>query len=273
MSDTPAQTRLSATVLLLRDTADFEVLMVKRHYQIDFASGALVFPGGKANDEDADPAWAALVDCDLDGDQRTARIAAVREAFEESGVLLARPSSARGSGNPLIGAETVEPLAPLRGPIDRRETSFLEMIRDNDLVLALDTLMHFAHWITPTMMPKRFDTHFYLAPTPPQQIASHDGRETTDTLWVNPNSALEKAEAGEVTIIFPTRMVLGKLGEANSLSDATSKFSEMKVVTVEPELSKDEDGNLILRIPAEAGYMTTIEPLQRAKDEAGGPKS
>jgi len=236
MSDTPAQTRLSATVLLLRDTADFEVLMVKRHYQIDFASGALVFPGGKANDEDADPAWAALVDCDLDGDQRTARIAAVREAFEESGVLLARPSSARGSGNPLIGAETVEPLAPLRGPIDRRETSFLEMIRDN-------------------------------------QIASHDGRETTDTLWVNPNSALEKAEAGEVTIIFPTRMVLGKLGEANSLSDATSKFSEMKVVTVEPELSKDEDGNLILRIPAEAGYMTTIEPLQRAKDEAGGPKS
>lgn len=264
MSDTPAPTRLSATVLLLRDTTDLEVLMVKRHYQIDFASGALVFPGGKANDEDADPAWSDLSDCDFEGDPLTARVAAAREAFEESGILLARAASERGVDKPLVGADVADSLAHLRAPIDKREASFLEMIRENNLVLALDTLIHFAHWITPVMMPKRFDTHFYLAPTPPDQLASHDGRETTDTTWINPNEALQQAETGAAKIIFPTRMVLGKLGEADSVDAAKRKFDGMKVVTVEPQLSKDEDGNPVLRIPAEAEYMTTIEPLERA---------
>ena len=101
----PPQPVLAATVLLLRDAAEFEVLMVRRHYQIDFASGALVFPGGKANDEDADPAWVEWTDGDFSADALTSRIAAVREAFEESGILLARPSDARGVGNaPLISA-------------------------------------------------------------------------------------------------------------------------------------------------------------------------
>ena len=265
MSDTPAPTRLAATVLLLRDAVDFEVLMVKRHYQIDFASGALVFPGGKANDEDSDAAWADLSDGDFQADALTSRIAAVREAFEESGILLARPAGARGKGAPIISADVVEPLEHLREPIDKREESFLKMIRDNDLVLALDSLMHFAHWITPVMMPKRFDTHFYLAPTPPAQIASHDGRETTDTVWINPGSAFEKAETGEAKIIFPTRMVLGKLAEASSVSDASLKFADMNIVTVEPELCKDDAGHPILRIPEEAGYVTSVEPLERAQ--------
>ena len=265
MSDNPAPTRLAATVLLIRDAADCEVLMVKRHYEIDFASGALVFPGGKANDEDADPVWAEHTDGNFSGDTLTSRIAAVREAFEESGILLARRADARGVGSPLLDAKAVEPLDHLRGSIDRREESFFSMIRDNKLVLALDTLMHFAHWITPVMMPKRFDTHFYVAPTPPEQIASHDGRETTDTIWINPGTALQRAERDEVKIIFPTRMVLGKLDEANSVDDAASKFANMNVVTVQPELDKDENGQAILRIPAEAGYATTIEPLERVK--------
>ena len=262
MSDTPVPIRLAATVLLLRDAQDFEVLMVRRHYQIDFASGALVFPGGKANDEDADPAWEALSDGDFTGDELTSRIAAVREAFEESGILLARPSAARGTGAPLVSAAEVEPLDHLRGPIDRREESFLAMIRNNSLVLAPDCLMHFAHWVTPAMMPKRFDTHFYLAPTPPDQVASHDGRETTDTVWINPGTAFDQACSGEAKIIFPTRMVLGKLAEASSVTDAASRFENMDIVTVEPELGKDDEGKPVLRIPAEAGYVTTIEPLE-----------
>ena len=264
MSETPAQTRLAATVMLLRDATSFEVLMVKRHYQIDFASGALVFPGGKANDEDARDDWKLLSDGEFDGDALTARIAAVREAFEESGILLARRKTSRGPGNPLLVADEVVPFEHLRGPIDRREESFLSMVRDNDLILALDLLIHAGHWITPVMMPKRFDTHFYIAPTPVEQIATHDGRETTDTTWINPNYALEQAEAGEAKIIFPTRMVLGQLGEASSVKEAQLKFEQMTIVTVEPELSKDEDGNPVLRIPAEAGYMTNTERLDQA---------
>lgn len=272
MSTTPSSPRLSATVLLIRDRGALEVLMVKRHYQIDFASGALVFPGGKAHEEDAKPRWIEHYDGNYSGDHQVARISAVREAFEESGILLARPQAARGIGQSFVGTDIAEQLEHLRAPIDKREASFLEMIEQNDLVLALDSLLHFAHWITPSMMPKRFDTHFYLAPAPASQIAKHDGRETTDTIWISPSDALAKAEAGEATIIFPTRMVLGKLAEANSVADAIEKFSDMDVVTVEPQLSKDEDGNPIIRIPAEAGYMATIEPLERVTRDVGAKK-
>lgn len=265
MADTPPEPRLSATVLLLRDAPKLEVLMVERHYQIDFASGALVFPGGKANDEDASDAWDALVDGACGGDQQTARIASVREAYEESGVLLARPADARGAGAALVGPDVADRLAPHREAVDKREMSFLELVRENELVLALDTLVHFAHWITPDMMPKRFDTHFYLAPTPAEQIAAHDGRETTDAVWIGAQDALDKEAAGEATIIFPTRMNLGKLAEVDSVAAAVSRFASEAVVTVLPKVGKTEDGKPCLNIPAEAGYMTTVELLENVK--------
>lgn len=261
MTDMPAKPKLSATVLLVRDEATLEVLMVARHYEIDFASGALVFPGGKANSEDEADDWGGLVDGQFDGTQRAARICAIREAFEESGVLLARERLARGTGAELIGPDIAERLAPMRGAVDRQEQSFLELIGDNGLVLALDTLIHFGHWITPAMMPKRFDTHFYLAPTPSEQIASHDGRETTDARWLNPQMALDLAAREEATIIFPTRMNLRKLATAQSVMSARELFSSANVVTVEPRLGKNEDGEACLFIPEEAGYGQTTERL------------
>ncbi|MGB3626209.1 MAG: NUDIX hydrolase [Henriciella sp.] len=268
MTDTAAEPILSATILLLQDDPDLQVLMVKRHYQIDFAAGALVFPGGKANEEDGSDAWDDLADGDYSGAERVARIAAVREAYEESGIILARPKQARGEGAPVVGADMADTLDPFRAAVDRRDMSFVELIRDNDLVLALDTLVHFGHWITPSMMPKRFDTHFYLAPTPPQQLASHDGRETTDAVWLTPAEALDMAEAGKATIIFPTRMNLGKLDETPSVSDAVKRFSQESVVTVLPVVGKDKDGNPCLHIPAEAGYVQTIEPLEKIANVA-----
>ena len=132
-------------------------------------------------------------------------------------------------------------------------------------MLALDTLVHFGHWITPTMMPKRFDTHFYLAPTPAEQIAAHDGRETTDAVWINAQAALDKEVAGEATIIFPTRMNLGKLAETSTVADAIARFSSEPVVTVLPEIGKTDDGKPCLNIPAEAGYVTTTELLENVK--------
>lgn len=262
MSD-PADPILSATILLLRDAPHLQVLMVKRHYEIDFASGALVFPGGKANEEDADPAWTDWTDGDFSGEEQAARIAAVREAFEESGIILARDKAARGKGAALVGQDVAHAMAPMRGPVDRREASFLDLVKTHDLVLALDALVHFGHWITPDMMPKRFDTHFYLAATPPEQIAEQDGRETTEAVWLGPQRALDMAEAGEATIIFPTRMNLGKLAETETTQAALSRFAAETVVTVLPFVGKDEDGAPCLHIPEEAGYIQTIEPLQR----------
>ena len=266
----PAPPRLSATILLLRDEPGLQVLMVKRHYEIDFASGAFVFPGGKANDEDADPAWVDCCDGEFTQEEQTARISAVREAFEESGIILARHASARGSNGALVGADIADTIAPLRGAIDRREESFLALIKQHDLILALDALVHFGHWITPTMMPKRFDTHFYLAATPAGQIAEQDGRETTEAVWVGPQEALDLEEAGKATIIFPTRMNLGKLAETATSAAALTRFAQEAVVTVLPVIGKDEDGSPCLHIPEEAGYIQSVEPLQRVANVAKG---
>ncbi|MEL6725044.1 MAG: NUDIX domain-containing protein [Pseudomonadota bacterium] len=264
----PAEPRLSATILLLRDQPSLQVLLVKRHYEIDFASGALVFPGGKANDEDGDPAWADWTDGDFDGQEQAARISAIREAYEEAGIILARPRSNRGAEASLVGQDMVEKLASMRGPIDRREASFLDLMKEHDLVLALDTLVHFGHWITPTMMPKRFDTHFYLAATPPGQVAEQDGRETTEAVWLGAQEALDMEAAGTATIIFPTRMNLGKLAETASVEAALNRFSSEAVVTVLPVIGKDESGDPCLHIPKEAGYMQVTEPLQRVANVA-----
>ena len=259
-----SEPRLSATVLILRDGETVpEVLMVERHYQIDFAAGALVFPGGKATDEDSSPGWDDYTDGDFGPIQQDARIAAVREAFEESGLLLARPRSGRGTDMPLVGPDVADKLDPFRAAVDRGEQSFLELVRDNDLVLALDSLVHFGHWITPDMMPKRFDTHFYIAPAPPDQIAAHDGRETTDAVWMGAQAALDAEEAGEAVIIFPTRMNLKKLARARSVADAVARFGAEGVVTVLPRATKTEDGEPCLVIPEEAGYGQTVELLSR----------
>ena len=266
MTDLPPDPKLSATILIIRDgeTAP-EVLMVKRHYQIDFASGALVFPGGKASPADSEPGWDDFTDGDFGPIQQDARIAAIREAYEESGLLLARHKTERGAGAPLVGPDVANRLDPYREAVDKRETSFLELIKRHDLVLALDALVHFGHWVTPKMMPKRFDTHFYVAPAPADQIAAHDGRETTESVWLEANTAIAMEEKEEATIIFPTRMNLRKLARAESVADALSRFAQEAVVTVEPLAGTDDDGKPCLFIPEEAGYGQTVEPLEKVK--------
>ena len=269
MTKQPNEPRLSATVLLLRDAPDLQVLMVKRHYEIDFAAGALVFPGGKANEEDASPAWADHCDGAFDEIERTARISAIREAYEEAGIVLARPREGRGEGGALVGPDVAAKLQPMRDSVDRGEASFLQLISEHGLVLALDTLIYYGHWITPTMMPKRFDTHFYLAPTPPDQVAENDGRETTEAVWLGAQQALDMEAAGEATIIFPTRMNLGKLAEVSTVSEAKARFAAEPVITVLPYVGKDADGNPCLHIPEEAGYMQSIEPLGKVTRDVG----
>lgn len=258
--------RLAATVLLVRDTdASLEVLMVKRHHQIDFVAGALVFPGGKSSEDDVLPGWDDYADGEYDPIRQDARIAAVREAFEESGLLLARHRANRGAGADLVGRDVAEKLAPYRSAVDRGEKSFLELIKENDLVLALDSLVLFGHWITPKMMPKRFDTYFYLAPAPSEQAARHDGRETTEAVWLGAEEALAQAKAGTANIIFPTRMNLIKLARAEGVQDAVTRFANEDVVTVEPVVGKTDAGEPCLFIPAEAGYGQTVELLSNVK--------
>ncbi|MCC6915611.1 MAG: NUDIX domain-containing protein, partial [Rhodospirillaceae bacterium] len=172
------ETRPAATVLLLRDGgAGLEVFMGRRHPLTGFAGDALVFPGGRI--DDADRAFARRGVCArVAGEDETAtafRVGALRETFEESGVLLARTN-----GRPAGAA-----CAPARGG-----RAFAEFLEGEGLVLATDLLVPFAHWITPEgLFPNRFDTMFFLAAAPAGQVAAHDGEELVDSCWIAPARA------------------------------------------------------------------------------------
>lgn len=251
----------SATIMLLRDGADgLEVFMVKRHHQIDFASGALVFPGGKLTSGDRDPVLRDFADGaqSLSDDMLALCAGAIREAFEESGILLARR---RGSAT-LLSADNLVALDSFRAPLDKGELGLVAFLKQHDLRLAADTLTRFAHWVTPTFMPKRFDTHFFVAATPDGQLGRHDGRESVDSTWIGPGAAV--SDPTRWTVIFPTRMNLEKLGRATSTQDAILRARNDRIVTVEPWVD-GSSGKPLLRIPADAGYGDVAEPLDNMR--------
>lgn len=246
----------ASTLLLIRnDTAGLEVFMVKRHHQIDFASGALVFPGGKVDAHDLDPALRAHVDgADVLDDLRLSLVAcAIREGFEESGILLARRVGSRD----LISAEHASSLNDWRPKLNASEVGLVEFLSKEKLRLACDTLVPFAHWVTPTFMPKRFDTYFYVAQAPAGQLGRHDGSESVDSVWVNPIAAIDDKRW---TIIFPTRMNLLKLGAAKTADEALATARRTPVVTVLPEVVTRADGRF-LTIPENAGYGKVEESM------------
>jgi 8-oxo-dGTP pyrophosphatase MutT (NUDIX family) len=240
-------------------SSDLEVFVVERHHQIDFAGGATVFPGGKVEEWDQDPGLRER--CagagGLDEAALGFRVAAIREAFEECGVLLARP---KGSREMISMARLADLLKRYRDDVRRHRVSLAQIARAEDLELACDLLVPFAHWITPEGMPKRFDTHFFLVAAPPDQFAAHDGTESVDSTWLSPRRALEEADAGRRQIIFPTRMNLAKLGRSHSVSEAIAAAKQAPIVTVLPRVERGAGGP-ILRIPAEAGYDIVEAPL------------
>ena len=263
MAKQPATPVPAATVLLVRDGSDgLEVFMVVRHHQIDFASGALVFPGGKIARGDSDPTLRLRCEGaeELDDTALGLRVAAIREVFEECGILLARP---RGETRLLTGAR-IAALDALRGPLDKGEISMGEVAEREDLVLACDLLTPYAHWITPAMMPKRFDTHFYLAVAPADQVAVHDGAESVDSVWIRPQQAIEEGEVGTRTVIFPTLLNLRKLACSRTVAEAIAAARQGQIVTVEPWIEKRDSGD-VLRIPAEAGYDITEQMLDQVR--------
>jgi 8-oxo-dGTP pyrophosphatase MutT (NUDIX family) len=253
----------AATILLVRDAPGLEVLMVKRHHQIDFASGALVFPGGKVAEEDRHPDWEAYVDApdDLAPEERALRVASIREAFEESGVLLARSAHARGAGEPFAPPGACAELHSQRQALGKGEIEFLPLIRDAGLVLALDGLSNYAHWITPEGVGRRFDTYFFIAAAPPDQAANCDGWEAVEATWIAPRQALADGRAGLRQIIFPTRLNLERLALSERAAEAIAAARARPIVTVQPKIIV-VDGKRTLSIPAEAGYAVTHEPLE-----------
>jgi 8-oxo-dGTP pyrophosphatase MutT (NUDIX family) len=250
----------AATILLLRDApGGLEVFMVKRHHQIDFVAGALVFPGGKVEKGDSDAALSEFFD---GGDgwtdaMRALGAGAIREAFEESGILLARDAR----HGDFVSGERLAELQHYRPLLDKREAVLAEVLREEKLRLALDQLVHFAHWTTPANMPKRFDTHFFLASSPVGHVGSHDGRESVDSIWITPHGAL--SDRKKWNVIFPTKLNLMKLSAANTVADALAFARANPPLTVTPWVEQSPEGPR-LRIREDAGYTQTSALLKEA---------
>lgn len=266
----PATAVPASTVMLLRDAPESpEVLLLERHARSEFLPDIYVFPGGRVDEPDRalarhvgglseSAARQALpqVDPDL---ALAFFVAAIRETFEEAGILLAR----RRGETELIGAHETRALCRHRLDVQEGKTRFLELVEAEKLELAAEQLCVHAHWITPEFMPRRFDTLFFAAAAPLGQLAHHDGIESSAHTWIRPEDALKQASLGERQMIFPTRCNLETLAGFESVEQALVASRERPVVPVLPRLDERE-GQRRLVIPLNAGYLTTEELVGRS---------
>ncbi len=248
-ANTPPEPRPAATVVLLRDSSRgvLEVFMVERHHKMDFAAAARVFPGGRVDTSDSEYA----------GNTADAfRIAAIRETFEESGILLARLTGASS----LISAQHLRNLQSARAAVNSGELKFADLLARENLTPATDLLTPFAHWITPVVYPKRYDTHFFMVRAPVEHVGEHDGYESVDSLWISPAEALAAADERKGKLEFATRRNLEKLSRWKNSSAALSATKDSKIVPVLPVFSGSEDDPTVT-LPADADYGGTTFTL------------
>jgi len=204
----PVQARDAATVLLLRDAAGgLEVFLVRRNTVVDFMAGAHVFPGGKVDLADADPAMLERLRGECDSSTAPELyVAAIRETFEEAGVLLA--GNFRETG-----------LQDARGAL-RRGDPFLSILQQLGAFLDAGRLVPWTRWVTPAASPKRFDARFFLAAAPAGQVARHDEHETTESVWITPGEALEQVSRGAMMIAPATYKCLAVLASYRNVAEA-----------------------------------------------------
>jgi 8-oxo-dGTP pyrophosphatase MutT (NUDIX family) len=250
--------RLSSTVLVLRDAGSGpEVFMVRRHEGTRFMAGAHVFPGGAVDelDHDADESWcdglAAAAEQLGDLPARAAiahHVAAARELFEEAGVLVARHR--QGGLVSLAGRQVQVRFAEYRRAVHSGELQLRAMLEREQLKLALDALIHFAHWVTPPIDTRRFDTRFFMARVPPHQVPVHDERETTQGSWLSAASALAGARSGAITLPPPTWTTLREIEPFSSVDEALGWAGRRRVVRREPRLL-EQNGRQVLVTPGD----------------------
>ncbi len=252
----------AATVVMLRDDPTFEVLMVERHANIAFAGGAMVFPGGRVDPSDRLDDWrdhaTGLSD---DPSLAAGQIAAIREAFEEAGLLLARPDGADGPGGAFLHGDDVADLDHWRKEIEADDSVFLSLVREQKLTLAADAMALFAHWVAPPRIHKRFDTLFFAAIAPPTHTARQDGDEATEAIWISPDNLLAAADSGARKLIFPTRRNVELLATHKSADDAIKGASARPIRPICPTI-ETRDGRPYLTIPDDLGYPVTAEALE-----------
>lgn len=234
--------RSSATILLIQEIDALEVLMLKRYQGDDILSGAMMFPGGKLEAHDEIDDWTELaIGWDaIPKIERGLRIAAIREAFEETGIMLGQDVKNNVSEAELLG---------VRKAIEAGDLSFHDYVREQNVTLDLQALTLFSRWQTPPTLGRRFDTHFYLAAAPKGQTAVADGREAVKTEWVTPQNALNLAANRQRKMLFPTRMNLKMLGESNGFHTAVDQAKAREIHKVEPKVEQRGDERYLILDP------------------------
>ena len=256
----PVVPRPAATISIVRDAAEgFEVLMMQRSMAADFMPGAYVFPGGGIEAEDLDPElYARCIGLDdaqasrilaVERDGLAFWVGAIRECFEEAGLLLCYEES--GDLIHLDRPEIEERFIAQRAALNSGELGFLEFCRSERLRLAVDRLVYFSHWITPEAAPKRYDTRFFAAIAPSRQHPLHDAKELVDTVWVQPGDALERERAGKLSLRRPTLSTLETFHEARDSASLLASLRALKDIrAILPAVTAD--GGRVL--PGETGY-------------------
>jgi 8-oxo-dGTP pyrophosphatase MutT (NUDIX family) len=260
--------RAAATVMLVRDHPinGLEVFMLQRTLAAVFAKGMYVFPVGRVDANDNEDQLEAICD-GLDDEEASALlgipngglsywVAAIRECFEEAGVLLARPTAERE----LIRFDTDVALQGrfnvARHAVHDGNISLVELCTTEDLRLVTDNIHYVSHWITPVGEPRRFDTRFFIARAPEAQEPLHDDNETIASLWVSPIEALERHQRGDLAMIPPTTSNLQFLAPHGTANDALNAAKKIGTPTaILPKLKTDAEGKVIgIAMPGDADY-------------------
>ena len=244
--EVPATPRAAATVVLMRDgTAGPEVLLMRRTRRAGFVPGTYVFPGGRVDAGDANAELVARID-GLTPEQAADRLelrdaepsaiayylAAIREAFEETGILIAR--SEVGEAPPTAADDPA--VDEVRSALMEGRLGFAEALDRLRCRVAGDAVEYLAHWITPEAEPRRYDTRFFLATVDAGARPIVDPREMTDACWLRPRDALARQAEGSLPMVFPTIKTLGTLGGYGSARDALTDLGPRAVPTILPRL-------------------------------------
>jgi 8-oxo-dGTP pyrophosphatase MutT (NUDIX family) len=256
-----ANPRPAATVVVLRDSpAGPEAFLVRRHEGNAFMGGAHVFPGGRVdtadrggNDEWCDGvAHAERQLAGLPADDAVAyHIAAARELFEEAGVLLARDS--RGQFVSLADRDAHDRFTRVRQGVHGGRVTLRALVDREGLRLALDTLLLFAHWVTPPVDTRQFDTRFFVTRVPPEQTPAHDDTETTHSTWMTPAVAIAQSIDQEIVLPPPTWTTMRELERFRTVDEALTWARHRRVVRRQPVML-DEDGHRVLLVPGDPGH-------------------
>jgi 8-oxo-dGTP pyrophosphatase MutT (NUDIX family) len=258
---TPAIPRDASSLLVLRDVDEgLQLYMVRRHPRSQFLANALVFVGGRHDDEDRDGALQARCDGLAPG-EAAARlghgvaperavglyISAIRECFEEAGLLLAT-----GEG----GAEVVQDseLIQQRQALNGGELTFLGLLQARGLRLPLLRLGYLDHWLTPEFEPRRYDTHFFVARAPAGQEATFDPKETSFGAWFTVAEVLQKSRANEVSLAPPTLTILEGLSGVRSVEAALARCPEQPLPAMMPKPLMERTPQPVLLLPGDHRY-------------------